>query len=77
MPDELLANEEPRPLADLLALFPAAAAVDAKTLARWASRGVRGHRLAARRIGAKWYSTAAAVERFLDVLNGAEVACVA
>ncbi len=73
---DLLKSEDLIPLSSAVALFPPVAGIDAKALARWCVRGVRGIRLPARRIGAKWYTTAAAVESFLARLNGVEADCV-
>ena len=51
------------PLAD--ALVAASVPVHAGTAARWITAGCRGVRLEAQRIGARWFTTPAAVERFV------------
>jgi hypothetical protein len=51
------------PLAD--ALVAASVPVHAGTAARWITAGCRGVRLDAQRIGARWFTTPAAVERFV------------
>lgn len=35
------------------------------TLLRWATRGVKGHRLQAERLAGRWYTTPRAIEEFL------------
>ncbi len=40
----------------------------AATLYRWLRLGVHGVRLEAQRIGGRWYTSLAAVQRFLDAL---------
>lgn len=39
------------------------------TILRWATRGVRGHRLRAERRGGRWFVSVAALEDFHRVLN--------
>ena len=39
------------------------------TLIRWATRGIRGHRLRAERHGGRWFVSVAALETFHRVLN--------
>lgn len=44
------------------------------TLIRWATRGVKGHRLRAERNGGRWYVTEAALVEFHRVLNEQSIA---
>jgi hypothetical protein len=66
---DLLADEELTPLADARRFFPAAATPAYKRVCRWASEGVAGVRLPARRVGGRVFTTRRAVEWFLERLN--------
>ena len=39
------------------------------TVYRWISRGVRGHRLEAIRLGGAWYTSVSALQRFANLLS--------
>jgi hypothetical protein len=62
-----------REAAEWIARHTGAPAPNSSTVNRWVVSGVRGVRLQARRVGAKFWTTPTDVARFLDELNAAPV----
>jgi hypothetical protein len=64
-------HDEERPLAELVSCFPAGKHGLPTTgkIRRWILRGVRGIKLEGRQVGATWFSSPAACERFCRQLN--------
>jgi hypothetical protein len=62
-----------REAAEWIARHTGAPAPNSSTVNRWVAHGVRGVRLQAKRVGAKFWTTPGDVARFLDELNAAPV----
>ena len=68
-----VANDALLPIASVVGLIPSSRPgkkLHPATIHRWILRGVRGHRLAASKIGATWYTSRAALADFIEALNG-------
>lgn len=64
-------NERLLPLRKLIDVVEEAAGIrlHVSTLHRWITRGVRGHKLPATRLGGRWLASAASVQQFCSARN--------
>ncbi len=66
-------NDALLPIASVVGLIPSSRPgkkLHPATIHRWILHGVRGHRLAASKIGATWYTSREALTDFIERLNG-------
>ena len=62
-------NDALLPIAAAAKRHPDTRCVSPRTVIRWATRGVRGVKLEARRVGGRFHCSVAAISRFVEALN--------
>jgi hypothetical protein len=64
-----LASEDTGPLARIAKQHNTTRNICLRTITRWGTRGIRGVKLELVRVGGRFYTSAAAIDRFLNAIN--------